>query len=153
MKKNLYFTAETIIAFQISGGGGNRRSIDCLGEGKIGDYTADLFAPTDEEGNPTEGEYTDETGNGVGLTIAEERTGIGRIDIDGDYNTIYTRKLANIEYTDEEARAMVHHSDGFTREQAILYFISDETREHTEAILAELDIDEDEWDEYLPTEE
>ena len=149
MKKTLFFNEETIVAFRINGGGGNRRRVSCLGEHKISDFTDDLFSPVDEEGNEIEGEYHDECGNGVGLTTEEARTGIGRIDIDGDYDTTYTLKLGDINYDDEEARAMVQESDLFTAEQAILYFINGESRQNAEAILGELGVDMDEWDEYL----
>lgn len=39
--------------------------------------------------------YFTETGYPVGLTLKEEESGVGRIDIDGEYNTTYTCYLKN----------------------------------------------------------
>lgn len=46
--------------------------------------------------------------NRVGLTVAQEKTGIGRIDKDGDYNTIYTCRLADC---DEKELATITNDD------------------------------------------
>ena len=100
-----------------------------------------MYAPTDEDGNEIEGEYTDCNGNGVGLTIEEVRTGIGCINNDGDYDTVVTVRLGEIEYTSEEAYAMVNDSDLFTAEQAVLYFINGERYENAEQIINELGAD------------
>lgn len=49
--------------------------------------------------------YIDCNGNSVGLTQAEEETGIGRINIDHDYNTTYTCLLKDID--EKEAQAVL----------------------------------------------
>lgn len=41
--------------------------------------------------------YTDGSGNEVGLSFEEAKTGIGRIEIDGDYNTTYTSYLEDLD--------------------------------------------------------
>lgn len=143
ISKNLYFNEETIVAFQIYGGGGNNRKVRCLGEAKIGDFISeyDLCYPTDEDGNDIEGEFTDCNGNGVGLTTEEVRTGIGCINYDGEYDTVVTVRLGEIEYTSKEAYAMVNDSDHFTAEQAVLYFINGESIENAEQIINEIGAD------------
>lgn len=140
--KKLFFSAETILAFEYSG-----RGTKCLGEHKIDDYLEDLFPPIDEDGNEIEGEYTDDSGNLVGLTTEDVKTGIGTIRIDGPH-CIYAKKLGDISFDSAEARSMVR-SDGFMREQAILYFVHGETPTARKVILSELDVDMDEWDEYM----
>lgn len=101
------FTDNTILAFKIYGGGGNRRRVKCLGEYPIGHFTYDLFLDCDEEGNIVGTEYKDDSGNFVGLTVEQEKTGIGRIDIDGDYNTIYTKRCIDIDCDSTEAYAIM----------------------------------------------
>lgn len=51
--------------------------------------------------------YVDGGGNEVGLTEAEEVSGIGRIDIDGQYNTTYTRYLSDC--SDQELRLIAEY--------------------------------------------
>ena len=55
----------------------------------------DLFGQTDEEGNelPGEWEYKDECCNGVGLTNAEAKSGVGHIVFDPGYNEDYVIRL------------------------------------------------------------
>lgn len=115
MKKTT-FTAETIVAFHIGRGGRfyNGGHLTFLGEGKISDYTEDCWPPVkiDEnsdsdlpepiDDNSPEAEWTDCNGNSVGLTNAEYQSGIGRIDIDGEYNTTYTMRLGDIEEDSKE---------------------------------------------------
>jgi hypothetical protein len=110
MKKTT-FTAETIVAFHIGRGGRfyNGGHLTFLGEGKISDYTEDCWAPKtvddNEElidDNSPEAEWTDCNGNSVGLTNAEYQSGIGRIDMDGEYNTTYTMRLGDIEEDSKE---------------------------------------------------
>jgi hypothetical protein len=135
-----YLNENSVIAFKIYGGGGNRRKIACLGEHKIGDFIDDLWAPTDEEGNEIEGEYRTDTGNLVGLTTEDVRNGIGRIDIDGEYNTIYTKRLGDIDYTDEEAYAMAQSAE-FIEEWVVGYFCNGESDENAKAIIGDLGLD------------
>lgn len=134
-----HLNANSVIAFHIYGGGGNRRRIECLGEHKIGDFIDDLFEPENEGG-----EYRDESGNGVGLTEADVKSGIGCIDIDGEYDTTYTKRLGNIEYTDEEAHSMAHCSD-IAEEWVVGYYCSNENDENAKAIIGELGLDIDDY--------
>ena len=134
-----YLNANSVIAFHIYGGGGNRRRIKCLGEYKIGDFTDDLFEPENEGG-----EYRDDSGNGVGLTEAEVRSGIGCIDIDGDYDTIYTKRLGDIKYTDEEAYAMAQSSE-LSEEWVVGYFCNGESDEKAKAIIGKLGLDVEDY--------
>ena len=145
MKKSA-FNKETILVFHCSSKG-----LECYGEGTIGDHISDLFPPCDEDGNEIEGEYKDESGNGVGLTTADVCTGLGLIDIDGPNNSTYTMQLKHISYRDKEAWAAVHHSDSFTAENIVLYFCEGESKEHIAAICGELDyeLEEDEDEEIL----
>lgn len=152
MKKEMFFTEETIIAFHIGRGGkyNNAGFVTCLGEGKIGDYTDGIYAPTDDDGEEIDGEYTDDCGCGVGLTTEEVKSGIGTICIDGEYDTTYTQQLGDIDPYSKEAYAMVNYSDDFIREQAILYFLSEIHNEDAKKqLLSDLDVDQDKWEEYI----
>ena len=139
-----YLNENSVIAFKIYGGGGNRRKLACLGEHTIGDFTGDLWAPTDEEGNEIEGEYRTDN-YPVGLTTADVRSGIGRIDIDGEYNTIYTKRLGDIEYTSEEAYAMVNNYSELIEEWVVGYYCNGESDENAKAIISELGLDVDDY--------
>ena len=140
-----YLNENSVIAFKIYGGGGNRRKLACLGEHKIGDFTDDLWSPVDEEGNDIEGEYKDDAGNPVGLTTEDVRTGIGRIDIDGEYNTIYTKRLGDIAYDSEEAYAMAQTISDICEEWVVGYFCNGESDEAAKAIIGELGLDIDDY--------
>jgi hypothetical protein len=100
MKKN------ELLLFHIHGGGGNNKRIEFYSMGGITDCPEwnDLFTQEDEEGVIT---LTDCNGNE--LMDAEEynkaiTTGVGRLEIDGDYNTWYTCPLD--ELNDEEFYAL-----------------------------------------------
>lgn len=136
-----YLNENSVIAFKIYGGGGNRRKLVCLGEHKIGDFTDDLFSPVDEEGNDIEGEYIDEAGNPVGLTTEDVRNGIGCIDIDGEYNTTYTKHLGDIDYDSDEAHAMVHKYSELNEDWVVGYFCNGKSEEAAKAIIGELGLD------------
>ena len=145
MRKECLFNDDTIVAFK-SGKGGRFNAggyLTCLGEKSIGDFTDELFL--DEE----TGTYFDESGHDVGLSEQDVESGIGSIEIDGIYNTIYTEKLGDIEPNSDECDAMVNRSDSFTREQAILYFTEDMDDAYKEQLLTEWGVDEDEWSDYL----
>jgi hypothetical protein len=82
---------KTIVMFHISGGGGNARKLECIDVDKsIVDCASwnDLFIGLDDK----QGLYNCD-GNEV-LSLDELRhaqsTGIGRLEIDGDYDTTYT---------------------------------------------------------------
>lgn len=108
--KKTYFNENTIVGFHITRGG----HLVFMGESKISDFAEDCFSPskidgTDEFGDPNivnddapDAEWTDCNGNSVGLTNTEYKSGIGRIDIDGEYNTYYTMRLGDVEEDSKE---------------------------------------------------
>lgn len=130
-----YLSDNSIVAFKVYGGGGNNRKVKCLGEHMIGDFTDDLFEQ--------DGEYVDESGNSVELTAAEVESGVGRINRDFDYDTIYTCKLRDIDYTDEEAWAMAHSE--LPEEWVVGYFCNGEDEENARYIIGELGLDADDY--------
>ena len=53
-----------------------------------------LFPPRFKNGKKRRtGEYTDDQGNGVGLTAEMVKAGIGEINFDGQFDTVYTKYL------------------------------------------------------------
>lgn len=54
--------------------------------------------------------YTDCNGNEVGLTYEEEQTGIGCIDNDGEYDTVYTCKIEDLDEDDIKVIKESHNS-------------------------------------------
>ena len=84
-------------AFHIGRGGKDYKEghIEFLGIHDIEYYVDhyDIFSPDSD--NP-EAEWTDCDGNGVGLTNEMIRTGVGRIDMDGQYDSTYTMRIADI---------------------------------------------------------
>lgn len=71
--------------------------------------------------------YYNGGGNPVGLTVAKAKTGIGRINIDEQYNTTYTCYLKDC---DENERHAIVVSSDFDREDCLE--ILDELNEPTE---------------------
>ena len=63
--------------------------------------------------------YTNDNGNPVGLTVKEAETGIGRIDIDGEYNTIYTCFLCDC---DEKELNAIENSNHWDKEDLLKLF-------------------------------
>lgn len=121
--KTIYSNAETIVAFHIGRGGRfyNQGHLTFVGEKKIGDFIEELFWDEDENGNAIpDAELRTETGHEVGCTWAEVETGIGRIDIDGDYDTTYTKKLSEVEEDSREWEA-IFESDDYDAIQAQLF--------------------------------
>jgi hypothetical protein len=55
-------------------------------------------------------EYVDWNGDRVGLTLKQAETGIGRIDLDGDYETYYTK---HIEDCDEGEIGVIEEGSSF----------------------------------------
>ena len=113
---NTHKEMSTIIAFKIGRGGrfNNQGHLSCLGETRgIGylpvfdelyphrcvDDEYDLVSPR--------GEYTDGNGNGVGLFNADVECGIGRIDIDGEYESYYTKYADDL---DEVELALINEA-------------------------------------------
>ena len=111
---------KTIAMFHISGGGGNSRGLEFIGFKEInecGDWDAAFINEEDEDGNPIpeeERELTHESGR-VLMDSDELKkaldTGIGRIEIDGYYNTTYTTYAEDL--SEEELSAMVNPGKGF----------------------------------------
>lgn len=121
--KTIYFNEETIVAFHVGRGGqfNNQGHLTFVGENKIGDFIEDLFWDTDDKGNALpDAELRKETGNLVGCTWKEVESGIGRIDIDGDYNTTYTMKLSDVEQDSKEWNA-IFKAHGYDAEQAQMF--------------------------------
>ena len=53
-----------------------------------------LFPPCFKNGKERKtGEYTDDQGNGVGLTVEMANSDIGEINFDGKFDTVYTKYL------------------------------------------------------------
>ena len=102
---------DTPVGFQVSRGGQSRNSghVSFLGETTINAYTGALFL--------RDGEYFTETGNRVGLTEAEAQTNCGRINIDGEYNTIYVQMLSECSDNELEIIAASQNYDGYRVQQ------------------------------------
>lgn len=108
---------ETIVCFHIGRGGrfNNAGYLTFEGVRKINetsDFLNNCFHPrivqdsSDEwevDESP-EAEWTDGSGNSVELTNAQVASGVGRIEMDGDYDTTYTKKLEDL--TEKEIEAV-----------------------------------------------
>lgn len=62
--------------------------------------------------------YVTETGKPVGLSLEDEKTGIGTIDIDGEYDTIYTCKIEDC--SDKELE-LIESSNQFKSSELSVY--------------------------------
>lgn len=95
---------DLIVAFHIGKGGRfyNSGHLSYIGENDINNFTNDLFLSEDES------EYLDLNGEKVGLLV--DNDGIGRIDIDGQYDTTYTTTVGQM--TDEEVSAVINRVGG-----------------------------------------
>lgn len=108
--KNL--VAEKIVAFKIGTGGrfNSPGHLSYIGEYEIGDFIDDLFlVKRDEKGKFCKPFFVTFTGRVVGLTWDDVKTGIGRIDCDGKYDTIYAKRLKDC--TDEELSLIFNKRD------------------------------------------
>lgn len=79
-----------VLAFRIGrkyNGESNQGSVQFLGESEIGEFIDNYNLSFNED------EYYDEGGNPVGLTPEQVESGIGAIDYDGEYNTVYTKEV------------------------------------------------------------
>lgn len=95
-------TPETIVAFHITGGGGNRRHVKFNGEDNIFDIARSFdCVPTDAD-DPN-AHWEDSMGEELSLTNAEADSGVGVLELDGDYDTWYTKKLKDVYRSDEYA--------------------------------------------------
>lgn len=109
----------------------------------IGEYAGEYYEPErvdeslikyDEDGEPTniedalvrdtrpEAEWRDMSGNGIGLTNAMVESGIGYIDEDGHYDSVYTTYLEDVEDS-EEINAMMR--DEITMSEELLWLFLD----------------------------
>jgi len=88
-----------ILAFKIARGGrfNNQGYLYFLGDKDINEFTNDLFLVNEE--------YLTSNGDKVGLTEDDCQSGIGKIDIDGNYNTIYTKYSDDL--TEKEFEAIL----------------------------------------------
>jgi uncharacterized protein involved in tolerance to divalent cations len=62
--------------------------------------------------------YTDGAGNEVGLSVKEAETGIGRINIDNEYNTTYT---CYVDDCDENEIECIARSNDYKSDELIEY--------------------------------
>ena len=89
---------DSFAAFHIGRGGKNFQPghIEYLGAHNICYYLGSnkIFPP--ESAEDPSAEWTDCDGNGVELTNEMTRTGIGRINIDGQFDTTYTMRVGEI---------------------------------------------------------
>lgn len=106
--------------FHVGGGGRNRKSLQFVGFKDIQDcdaFSNAFIIENDENGKPIPVEkqvLTNESGRV--LMDAKElksalETGIGRLEIDGDYDTTYTTYAKDLDK--EELRAMMNPGKGF----------------------------------------
>lgn len=94
-----------IVAFHIGRGGNyhNQGHKTYCGEKRIDEFTDDLFLRNrDLKGKFISPEFFHENGSPVGLSLDEYNSGIGRIDIDGDYDTTYTCLLSDCDDSELE---------------------------------------------------
>jgi hypothetical protein len=86
-------------------GGGLIFKGETLGIGSS-DAMDQLFPPCFKNGKGRKtGEYTNDQGNGVGLTVEMVNSGIGYINQDGRYDTVYTKYLDE-KLTEKEIQAI-----------------------------------------------
>ncbi len=80
------------VAFKLARGGEffNPGHLSYDGQKTI-DYYTDSLSPAGEDSDSPY--WIKPSGGPVGLTLAESETGIGRIDIDGLYDTVYCKRL------------------------------------------------------------
>ena len=106
-----------ILAFRIGrkyNGQKSQGTRQFLGEAEISEFMDEYNLHLNEE----EGEYYDEGGNSVELTPAEVESGIGTINYDGQYDTVYTKSVSydengvmDLELTAEEHNAIFWSED------------------------------------------
>lgn len=100
---------DSFAAFHIGRGGKNFQpgNIEYLGPNNICYYLGSnkIFPP--ESAEDPAAEWTDCDGNGVELTNEMTRTGIGRINIDGQFDTTYTMRVGEIMPNSPEWEALL----------------------------------------------
>ncbi len=97
---------DLIVAFHIGRGGRfyNSGHLSYLGEKDINDFVENLFLNEDET------MYTDGDGNEL---LEVENGGIGRIDVDGGYNTTYTCKVSDLDEKEIDVILATESQRGF----------------------------------------
>jgi hypothetical protein len=105
------YSGETIIMFHIGRGGRfyNSGSLSFAGTKKITDceeYNL-IYPPKYKNGTynlrTLSAEWTDCNGNTIGLTNEMVKSGVGRIELDGDYDTTYTTRLRDLQENEIKA--------------------------------------------------
>ena len=111
MKSLIEYNEKTILCFHIGRGGRFFNSGHLTFEGtkpitKTSDFEK-LFPPRYKNGNDNlrslKAEWLNETGNSVELTNEMIKTGVGRINIDNDFDTTYTTYLKDLSENEIEA--------------------------------------------------
>ena len=84
-----------------------------------------LFPPCFKNGKERKtGEYTDDQKNGVGLTVEMVKSGIGEINFDREFDTVYTKYLDE-KLTEKEIQA-IFNSGTWLLDQLLKYFTQSE---------------------------
>lgn len=144
LKEKIYITADTVIAFHIGCGSRSHnpgyRTVS--GEFQIGSFTESLFLQDD-------GTYTDCAGNSVGLTSEDVSSGIGRIELDGDYDTTYTLRLGDADMKGKEGDAVrntLHDNRGdrWVAEQMVIWACRNMNETEQAALLKDLGLENEE---------
>lgn len=139
--------ADTIIAFHIGRGGrfNDPGYTTLVGKQRIADFTDDLFE--------RDGKFYDENGSFVGLTSIECESGVGRIELDGDYDTTYTLRLADIDIYGREGEAIRNayksgsRFDKMLAENIVLFYCQDLNEIDQDCILEELHLEAEQKEE------
>ena len=84
-----------------------------------------LFPPCFKNGKERKsGEYTDDQKNGVGLTVEMVKSGIGEINFDREFDTVYTKYLDE-KLTEKEIQA-IFNSGKWLFDELLKYFTQSE---------------------------
>ena len=106
----------------------NGGGLKFIGESKgIGSSDAmdQLFPPCFKNGEERKtGEYKDDQGNGVGLTVEMVKSGIGEINFDREFDTVYTKYLDE-KLTEKEIQA-IFNSGTWLLDELLKYFTQSE---------------------------
>lgn len=113
MKTTINYSENTILCFHIGRGGrfNNPGHLSFDGTKKITETSdfSNLYPPKFKNGNDDlktlKAEWLDEIGNSVELTNEMIKTGVGRINIDNDFDTTYTTYLKDL--TENEIDAIM----------------------------------------------
>lgn len=96
-KQSISFSEDEILCFHIGRGGRFYNSGHLTFLGAMPITKASVYDTLFIDDNASdETEFRGGSGNGVGLTQGEANTGIGRINIDNDYDTTYTCMIKDL---------------------------------------------------------